>query len=248
MEVISGIMSGVDIAPSAPPTITLVLARGGSKGIPGKNLAEFCGQPLLSWTLSQALRADIGPVYVSTDSSEIALCATEMGVPVLRRPEFLASDDASADEAVKQALTEMNFPPDGIVVVPQVTSPLRFPSHLRNAKERLCDEGFDAVFSGVRIDDIGVWQLLERPCPLTYNFEERLPRQSRPPLIVENGSIYVSRAWLYLQRTNRLGGRIGTIEMPKWALPEIDDPVDLKICEVLMQEFVLGSESTVESP
>jgi len=223
-----------------PQEIGLVLARGGSKGIKNKNIVDFCGLPLMTWTLRQFREAGLENNYLSTDSEEIAQIATREGFRVIERPETLAGDAASGDEAALHALELLALDHDCIVVSGQATSPLRRPSHVRGIINFLKKGNLDSAFSGCRVDDVSVWEQsgIELKST-TYDFLNRSNRQERNPKYVENGSLYATKAGVFLRDRNRLGGRLGVFEMPKWTLPEIDEPEDLELCRTLMVEFVL---------
>ena len=224
------------------PVAAVVLARGGSKGIPRKNVIDFHGRPLIAWTILQVLDSGIADVYVSTDDSEIASVAARYGARVIDRPADLSGDTASGDAGVLHAINEMKLVDDAIVVMPQVTSPLRLSNHISAIAGLVLEGSCDSAFTAVRIDDICVWSLGEKPKSVTYDSEARMMRQARPPLVVENGSVYCTRAGAFRRSGNRLSGRIGVSLMPKWTMPEIDEPEDLELCEVLMSAYVPTSE------
>jgi CMP-N,N'-diacetyllegionaminic acid synthase len=222
---------------SPSPVVAIILARGGSKGIPRKNVMEFHGRPLIAWTILQVIEAGISDVYVSTDDSEIADVAIEYGAKVIARPAELAGDTASSDAGVIHAINELSLADDALVVMPQVTSPLRWAAHIAAVTQLVAEGNFESAFTANRIDDICVWSLGDTPRSVTYDFESRAMRQARPPMVVENGSVYCTRAGAFRQSGNRLSGRIGVSLMPKWTMPEIDDPEDVQLCEVLMAAY-----------
>jgi len=124
----------------------LIPARGGSKGIPRKNLAPVGGKPLLAWTVEAAKAAsELTRIVVSTDDDEIAAGA---GVEVLRRPAELAADDTPMLDVVRHAIAELS--PD-VVVLLQPTSPLRQAEHVDAAVRLLLKSGADAVVSVVAV-------------------------------------------------------------------------------------------------
>ena len=124
----------------------LIPARGGSKGVPRKNLAQVAGKPLLAWTVEAARAAsELTRVVVSTDDDEIA---AEAGVEVLRRPAELAADDTPMLDVVRHAVSELG--PD-VVVLLQPTSPLRRAEHVDAAVRLLLESGADAVVSVVAV-------------------------------------------------------------------------------------------------
>jgi N-acylneuraminate cytidylyltransferase len=149
----------------------------------------------------------------------------------------LAGDAASGDDGVIHAINELKLDDDVIVVMPQVTSPLRFPIHISSLVQLIANGEFDSAFTANQIDDICVWALGNKPRSVTYDFNSRAMRQERPPMVVENGSVYGTRAGAMRRSGNRLSGRIGISLMPKWTMPEIDDPEDLRLCEVIMASY-----------
>jgi len=221
-----------------PETVAVILARGGSRGIPRKNIIEFAGKPLITWTISQVLEAGISHVYVSTDDEQIARIAKDAGAKIVARPTELAGDLASGDQAVIHVVDFLNLLPETIVVMPQVTSPLRFPEHIVEAVGLIASGKADSVFTANRIDDICVWELTDSPKSVTYDYQNRRSRQERPMTVVENGSIYCTTAGAMRSSGNRLNGRIRVSLMPRWTMPEIDELEDLLLCEALMRAFV----------
>lgn len=228
--------------------VAIVLARGGSKGIPGKNIMEFCGRPLIGWTISQLSQAGIPDVYVSTDDGEIARVASDCGARVIKRPAELATDVASGDQGLLHAVSSLALAQDVVVTIPQVTSPLRWPTHISSVTELVTCGNFDSAFTAVRIDDICVWSLEEPPRPVTYDFRSRQPRQHRSPLVVENGSVYSTRVGDLMRSGNRLSGRIGISLMPRWTMPEIDEIEDIILCQTLMDAYVKREPSKAANP
>src|SRR5919206_1460637 len=124
----------------------LIPARGGSKGIPGKNLAPVCERPLIAWTIGAACSASrLDRVVVSTDSDEIAAIARELGADVLARPAELARDETPMRDVLLHALDELGRPE--ILVLLQPTSPLRRAEHVDAAVALLRATGADCVVS-----------------------------------------------------------------------------------------------------
>jgi N-acylneuraminate cytidylyltransferase len=225
-----------------PDTVAVILARGGSKGIPRKNIVEFAGKPLITWTISQVREAGINNIYVSTDDAEIARVAGDAGAKIVARPKRLSGDLASGDQAVIHVVDFLDLSPETIIVIPQITSPLRFPEHIVEAVALIASGKADSVFTANRIDDICVWELTGSPKSVTYDFQNRGTRQERPFTVVENGSIYCTTAGAIRSSGNRLNGRIRASLMPTWTMSEIDQPEDLLLCEALMRAFVTNEK------
>jgi CMP-N,N'-diacetyllegionaminic acid synthase len=220
-------------------TVAVILARGGSRGIPRKNVIEFAGRPLIAWTISQIFGAGISNVYVSTDDEEIGRIAASAGAKIIARPTKLAGDFASGDQALIHVVDFLNLAAETILVMPQVTSPLRWSEHIAEAVSLVASGKADSVFTANRVDDICVWELTDSPKSVTYDYHNRGTRQERPITVVENGSVYCTTVGAIRASGNRLSGRILASLMPKWTMPQIDEPEDLLLCEVLMGAYVV---------
>lgn len=231
----------------ANDVVALVAARGGSKGVPGKNLVALCGRPLIAWTIDQAARAEgVASVWVTSDSEEILDVSRSCGAEAIVRPAALASDDASSESAWLHALDEIERRQGtpGLVVALQATSPLREPSDVVRGLETLRSEGLDSLFSASPMEGF-VW---ERQADgtlhsVTYDHRHRQRRQDAADHYVENGSFYVFSPRLLRSAGNRLGGTIGLVEMELWKSLQIDEPGDLEPCETLMRRYLLGGSS-----
>jgi len=159
----------------------IIPARGGSKGIPGKNLIEVCGKPLIAYTIEDALSTtEISEVIVSTDSSEIAGFSENSGATVIRRPPELSGDTASAESALLHSLDimkERRGHDPGLVVFLQATSPLRPPGAISEAIQTLSREGADSLFSASPVHGF-VWRMdPDGPVPINYDHGSRPRRQ-----------------------------------------------------------------------
>jgi len=126
--------------------LALIPARGGSKRLPGKNIRELCGEPLINWTIKSALNSKyIDEIIVSSDSDEILNIASSADIKTLNRPSHLAKDDSSTIDVVLHSL--QNLPKFDYVIVLQVTSPLRSSKNIDEAIELLDRKNADAVIS-----------------------------------------------------------------------------------------------------
>ena len=225
-----------------PDIVAVILARGGSVGIPRKNVIDFAGKPLITWTISQVQRAGISRIYVSTDDAEISRIAEGAGAKIVARPAELAGDSASGDESVIHVIDGLNLSPETVVVMPQVTSPLRLPEHITEAVSLIASGSADSVFTANRVDDICVWELTGSPKSITYDYQSRGMRQERPATVVENGSVYCTSVEAMRSSGNRLSGRIHASLMPKWTMPEIDEPEDVRLCELIMRAYAINEK------
>lgn len=224
-------------------TVCVVLARGGSKGIPAKNLADFCSKPLLAWTLEQALAATrIDQVWVSSDSDAVLDLARSLGAGTIRRPAALAGDGASSESGWLHALEvlEGEGTTVDLMVGPQCTSPVRQAADFDRAIERFQAEGLDSLFSATLLPHFNFWRTDARGrfASFNYDYRRRGFRQDQPPQYLENGSFYLMKPEILRRHNNRLGGRIGVYCMDFWKSFQIDEAEDLRFCETLMRAYL----------
>jgi CMP-N,N'-diacetyllegionaminic acid synthase len=214
--------------------IAVIPARGGSRRIPRKNLAEVAGKPLLAWTIEAALRATLlDRVFVSTEDDEIADAALRHGAELIRRPVHLADDLAGTEPALLHALDALwdaeRLRPRALTLL-QCTSPLRGPDIIDRAIEKLIETSCDAVV-GVHptIDWFFSGRLVQGRFEVNYDPLRRPRTQDIEPRYRENGSIYVTDVD-FLRRTGcRMGGDTrATIMSPVEGL-DIDDLHDLAV-------------------
>jgi len=224
---------------------TIILARGGSKGIPGKNIMDFCGKPLLAWTIEQCASSKlVRNVWVSSDCSEILTIAQEYGAKAIQRPISISDDSASSESGWLHAIDyieNIESAAIDLVLAPQVTSPLRETSDIDNALEQFISGNFDSLFSCSVAEDLFFWQKLpdKSLASVNYDYLNRKRRQDIKEQLIENGSFYLFTPELIREKNNRLGGRIGCAEMEFWKMNEIDSIEDIRMCSALMKEFLL---------
>ncbi len=144
-------------------TFCIIPARGGSKGIPRKNLCMIGGKPLIAWSIEAARAAShIDRVIVTTDDDEIAETAREWGAYIVRRPASLADDNATSESAILHALDRLEKEniklPDYIAFL-QPPSPYRLPEDIDGAIHRLETGGYDSVFSACPEHFTGRWRM-----------------------------------------------------------------------------------------
>lgn len=231
-----------------PKILALIPARGGSKGIPGKNIKELAGKPLIAHTIEAAKECPyISKVVVSTDSQEIADVAQEYGahVPCLR-PEKLASDTAKTMDAVLhmiEVLKEQGEQYDYLVLL-QPTSPLRDNKDIEGAIKLALESGKDVV----AISAVSDHPILIRECDSTGKLTSLLKenstvrRQDMPEYYRVNGSIYINRLDRLTESTSFNDNPVGYI-MPTEKSVDIDELVDFAIAEFYLSQRGLEKRS-----
>jgi YrbI family 3-deoxy-D-manno-octulosonate 8-phosphate phosphatase len=218
--------------------VAIIPARGGSRGIPRKNVVPVAGKPLLAYTIEHA-RATIAidRVVVSTDDADIAAVAERYGAEVIRRPAEISGDRASSEAALLHALDELDaregYRPD-LVVMLQATSPLRRPHDVQRAIETLIAEDADSLFSACTVHGFLWHREGQDLSSIGYDYRDRRMRQDGPEDLLENGSIYVTRHNLLRVTRNRLGGRIAVYHMDPLDSFQVDEPSDLVLMERLL--------------
>ncbi|WP_124975784.1 acylneuraminate cytidylyltransferase family protein [Aphanothece sacrum] len=218
-------------------TIAIIPARGGSKGVPGKNIRPLAGKPLIAHSILDAQEAQlVDQVYVSTDDPEIAEVSQHYQAQIIDRPAELANDTASSESALIHAITELKkreINPDLIVFL-QCTSPIRTGQQIDQAIQKLETEKADSLVS-VSPSHRFLWEEVNGvPRSINYDYRHRLRRQDMNPQYVENGSIYVFKPWVLQQLGNRLGGKISLFAMEEAAAMEIDSLTDFAMVDYFL--------------
>ena len=221
----------------------IILARGGSKGIPNKNIIDFCGKPLIAWTIEQCLSSKhISEVWVSSDSQKILEVVKEYGAKTIKRPDDISGDFATSESAWLHAIEFIERDGDiDFVLAPQITSPLREAQDIDNAIELFQSEKYDSMFSSSIAEDLFFWKEDKRHelQSVNYDYLNRQRRQDIQEQIIENGSFYIFKSEIIKKYNNRFGGKIGHSKMESWKMFEIDNLEDIRMCSALMREFLI---------
>lgn len=219
--------------------VCIIPARGGSKGIPGKNIKKINGKPLVCWSIQQALDSQLVNlgVYVSSDSQDILRIAEQAGAHPIIRPAELSGDTASSESALIHTLNTIQQQHQvDLVVFLQCTSPIRKPGDIDKAIRCLLENEADSLLSVTKVKDYFVWGYQHgQGHSLNFDYQNRKRRQELPTQYLENGSIYVFRPEILNTKSNRLGGRIAIYEMDKACAVQVDDDEEFLICEALMK-------------
>lgn len=224
--------------------LAIIPARGGSKGLPGKNIKSLCGKPLLVWSLEQALKSKyLDTIFVSTDSKEIANIAKQYGaeIPFLRPPE-LAADNSPTSDAIIHTLE--SFERTGkfydYLVLLEPTSPLRKPEDIDVAiKSLVKNQDADTLVSlgeihmehpmiVKKIDESG------RVVPYVENVKKIHQRQQADKAYFPYGVIYISKVSEFKKNLTFYTQRTIPYFIERWQNFEVDDEIDFAVIETIM--------------
>lgn len=215
-------------------SIGIIPLRKGSKGIPGKNKKKLLGRPLYQWVLGEAIQSNLDEVYVFTDDEAIIervkhdYTWTDK-VKVFQRSEASATDTASTETGMAELAQGVNFDFDVFCLL-QATSPLTGKDDINNTLAKVT-AGYDSALTVVNTKRF-VWSAEGKS--INYDYMSRPRRQDFDGMLMENGAVYAIKKEAYQASGNRLGGKIGVVEMSEDSLIEIDEPSDWHIIEQLL--------------
>lgn len=204
-------------------------ARGGSKGIPRKNIREICGRPLLAWTVEAAHGSRLLDRYVvSTEDPEIAGVARALGVEVVDRPPALAADETLTVPVLQHVLEAI---PADVVVLLQTTSPIRDAGLIDECIRRFQQSGADSLATGFVCKAVGLGAPPRR-------------RQDVAGFFVDDGNIYVTRADV-IRAGSLYGNNVEKVVIDRFQNIEIDDDFDLWVAEQALMRRRAGRSAPV---
>ena len=214
--------------------VGLIPARGGSKGIPRKNIRSFCGKPLIYWTINTAIKSQcFDRLIVSTEDKEIAKISIDCGaeVPFLR-PKEIASDESSCFSVVKNLLE--NVPEASKVLTLQPTSPLRRIEDIRGILKFFESSKAESIVSLTEVTKHPSWMFsIDHDQNLTPVMNGGIPtsRQKLSKVYVLNGALYLGNKNYYLKEKKMITDKTLGYIMPKEVSIDIDNEIDWKIAE-----------------
>ena len=218
----------------------IIPARGGSKGIPRKNIVDLAGKPLIAWSIETARRASTPQrIFVSTDSAEIADVARQWGAEIIQRPAELSGDTASSESALLHALDvlkqEEDYVPD-ILAFLQCTAPLTLPEDIDATVGKLMGRQADSALT-VAPFHYFVWEQDETGDAVGINHDKRFRprRQDRKPQYLETGAVYAMWVAGFQQHRHRFFGKTAMHVVPEERVFEIDEPADLQVVGWLLR-------------
>jgi len=211
--------------------MAIIPARGGSKGIPLKNLKLLNGKPLIDYSINESLKSKfITRTLVSSDHPKILNRAEKLGAEIIKRPKNLATDSSQLEPVIEHCLNHFklkeNYVPD-IIILLQNTSPLRTKKHIDDALSTFLNSKFDSMVSCYR-SHYFLWTLKKNTLtPKNHNPKNRPNRQQMNDQFIENGAIYITKYNAFKKSNCRISGKIGLYEMPKELSIDIDNKLDL---------------------
>ncbi|MBI2104110.1 MAG: acylneuraminate cytidylyltransferase family protein [Candidatus Omnitrophica bacterium] len=201
--------------------VGLTPARGGSKGLPGKNIKPLCGKPLLAWTIEAAKASTrLDRYVVSTEDRGIAQVARQWGAEVIERPAELATDEATTLSVLQHVL---RLVPAQVVVLLQATCPIRDEGLIDRCIARFLERGADSLATG----------FLCKYVAYGSNAQERR-RQEIPGFFYDDGNVYVIRADL-IRAGERYGAKREHVILDREQNLDIDDAFDFWVAEQVLK-------------
>jgi len=220
--------------------IGVIPARGGSKGVPGKNIHPLAGRPLIAYTIELGMQCSlITDVVLTTEDEKIREIAIECGAqaPFLR-PSELATDTALAVPTVQHAVQEMEKIKEGnydYVIMLQPTSPLKTTDDLTNALKQLIKSDADSIISVVDVDNWHPMKMKKFKDGALVDYDEppveMPPRQSLPSVYIVNGAIYATKRDVLMERNSFKGSKCLGYIMPFERSVNIDTEADFLVAE-----------------
>jgi CMP-N-acetylneuraminic acid synthetase len=230
--------------------VALICARGGSKGLPGKNIRPLAGRPLIAWSIVQARSVPrIGRIIVSTDSDPIAAIAREAGAEVpFMRPADLARDDSPEWLVWRHALNYLRESggayPETLIVVP-ATAPLRAPADLEACLDEFEKGGADAIITVTHAHRSPYFNMVKHRSDgtvgLVMPLDGSIVRRQDAPVVYDMTTVaYVVRPEFVMTRNGILDGRVRQVLIPPERAVDIDTPLDFKIAECLVSKDLVS--------
>ena len=230
----------MDGLPGRPRLNVLIVipARGGSKGIPMKNLADVGGLPLVARTIMAAKESLFSAnVLVSTDDQRISEVSKSYGADVVLRPDELSGDRASSESALIHAANyfeESHGLCIDVLVLLQCTSPFTTAADINGTVAKVVEGGADSAFAAVQFEHF-LWKRSENGSALPVNHDggHRKRRQDTEPQYLEAGSVYAMDMPSFRSEGNRFCGKTAIFKIPPFRCFEIDDPIQLTIAQAI---------------
>ena len=221
--------------------IVIIPARSGSKGIVGKNIRPLNGKPLICHTIKEALKSIyLNEVFVSTDDPIIAKTSKKCGAKIIDRPAELAKDTSPTIDAIFHAIDTIKDASDyDVIILLQPTSPLRNAADIDTAFDIFIKTDCDSVISMCKVEHSPYWCFKyedDKFKPLFGNKGLKMRRQELPDVYRPNGAIYITTIKNLYKNNGFYCDKIVPYIMPPERSMDIDEEIDFKLAELLIQE------------
>lgn len=218
--------------------LAIIPARGGSKGIPKKNIIDLAGKPLIAWTIEASLNSKyISKTIVSSDSEEILDISKKFGADVVKRPDILANDTASSESVVNHVIKTLSEQYQYIILL-QPTSPLRNSETIDKAIEYFFSKNATSLISVNEIDNKILKAFVEKDDDFLEGIRDNtfpfMPRQKLPKIYMSNGAIYMINTKDFLKNQSFFTDKTLKFIMNKEQSIDIDTLEDLEEAKSLL--------------
>ena len=204
--------------------ISVITARGGSKGVPRKNIVDVNGKPLIWYSINASLNSNVDETWVSTEDEEIKAVSIDCGAQVIDRPAHLADDIIMPDAALLHAADVIDF---DILVFIQPCAALIKPEFINKGIDKIVKEGYDSSFAVVRESWMPIWDMSVNP--IGWEINSRPRRQDKDEWYKEAGMFYVTSKEKLKSSGLRYSGNIGVVEIPLQDSFQVDNQQDLDL-------------------
>ena len=204
--------------------VSLITARGGSKGLPYKNIKHINGKPLVSYSITESLKSNVDETWVSTEDNKIKEVSLLYGAQVIDRPKHLADDIIMPDDSIIHFAECVDF--DYVVFI-QPTSPLIKSKYIDIGIEMIKSGEYDSVFTVTKEHWLPRWN--KDVETVDWDIYKRPRRQDKPELYVENGMFYITKKENLLSSKLRYSGKMGMVVIPVIDSFQVDNEEDLEL-------------------
>ena len=216
--------------------IAIIPARGGSKGVPKKNIKNFLGKPLIEHSINYAKESKyIDKIILTTDDKEIKKIGKDNNITVVDRPKEISGDKATTESAIEHIISLFEFSIDITIILLQPTSPLRPKKSLDKMIKIFNKELYDSMLTLSPIHPL-TWKINNKKTECMYDYSNRPRRQDfkeKDLMYDENGSVYIFKNKIFIEKNNRLGGKIGHYIFKEEYGRQIDTPFDFELLETI---------------
>jgi len=223
--------------------LAIIPARGGSKGLPNKNIKQLLDKPLIAWTIEHALKTKyLDCIFVSTDDDELANIGRKYGLEVIERPKELAKDETPIIDVLFHfvEIQELGINGKEIILVLQPTSPIRNAEDIENAIEVFSDNDCESVVSVCESTHPPYWSFKIEETYLQPLFEKKylsIRRQDLKRTYIPNGAIYILTPTVLHKYENLYCNKTLPYVMPIERSIDIDNEIDFMLAELLVKKY-----------